>query len=388
MYGLFLQICLINILYMKVLHIYKCYYPFSVGGVEKYIYSLSESLSSYGVESAVLTTKKGSTVHIDRIGKSLVHYFPATFEAGSCPISPGLLRNFRRLARDFDILHYHFPWPFADLTNFMNSANKPVVVTYHSDIIRQKWMKIFYYPLMQLFLSRANAIIASSDNYARLSSTLKKYSEKVTVIPFGLDSTEYPQASKEIVQRWQGRVGNGFFLFVGTLRYYKGLDFLLQAVYETDIRVVIAGSGPEETRLLQLKQSKKMDNVTFVGQISEQDKAALYQLCRASVTPSHLRTEAFCISLLESLIYGKPAISTELNTGTSFVNRHQVSGLVIPPANPLAIRQAMQLLLTDETLYRQLTQGTQTHYQKYFRVELMRDKHIQLYRNLKTANKI
>ncbi len=367
---------------MKILHIYKSYYPFSVGGVEKHIHSLCESLNGYGIESTVLTTKKGSPTHTERVGKSMIHYFPAILEIASCPISPVLLKNFRRFSQDFDILHYHFPWPFADLTYLLTSVNKPVVVTYHSDIVRQKCLKIVYNPIMHLFLNHANAIIASSGNYLESSPVLKKYSRKVTVIPFGLDEKQYPSADEETVQRWQRRVGNNFFLFVGSLRYYKGLDFLLEAVHETNIRVVIAGAGSEEIRLRQLQETKKMNNVIFTGAINEQDKAALYLLCRASVAPAHLRTEAFCISLLESLIYGKPAISTELETGTSFVNRHQVSGLVIPPANSKAIKQAMHLLLTDEILYQRLREGTQTHYQQYFKVNFMRDKHIQLYKDI------
>ncbi len=372
---------------MKILHIYKSYYPFSVGGIEKHIHSLCESLYEHGAESTILTTKNGSQTHKDRVGKSMVYYFPALLEIASCPISPALLRNFRRFSQNFDILHYHFPWPFADLTNLLKLVNKPVIVTYHSDIVRQKWLKIIYNPLMHLFLNQADAIITSSDNYLKSSPVLKKYSRKVTVIPFGLDEKQYLLPDRETVQRWQRRVGDNFFLFIGSLRYYKGLDFLLEAVHKTDIRVVIAGAGSEEIRLRQLQETKEMNNVIFTGPVNEQDKAALYQLCRASIAPAHLRTEAFCISLLESLIYGKPAISTELKTGTSFVNRHQVSGLVIPPANPEAIKQAMQLLLSDEILYQRLREGTQTHYQQYFKANFMRDKHIQLYQDVISRTK-
>lgn len=367
---------------MRILHIYKNYYPFSVGGVEKHIHSLSASLYEKGIECAIVTTQQNPSVSSHTIDNCRVHYFPATFEIASCPFSFKLLRNFRGLARDFDILHYHFPWPFADLTSLVSSMNKPIVVTYHSDIIRQKWLKLIYEPIMHLFLNQADAIIASSNNYLQSSPVLKKYTQKTIVIPFGLDRSQYPTPPEETITYWRNQVGENFFLFVGVLRYYKGLEFLLEAVRNTNIPVVIAGCGPEEIGLAQIKAKHKMDNVKFVGRISEQDKTALYQLCRASVVPSHLRTEAFCISLLESLIYGKPAISTELNTGTSFVNQHNVSGLVVPPANPPAIKQAMQLLLTDETLYQRLKQGTHTHYQQHFKLNSMRDRHIELYNQL------
>lgn len=367
---------------MKILHIYKNYYPFSIGGIEKHIYTLSESLYGVGIESSILTTKKSGPMHRGSIGKSPVYYFPATLDVASCPISLSMLKHFRPIACQFDVLHYHFPWPFADLTHLLTHVKKPTLVSYHSDIVRQKWLNRLYHPVMTLFLNRADAIIASSDHYVHSSPVLEKYSQKTTVIPYGLDSTDYPTATKEAIAQWQHKVGHGFFLFVGVLRYYKGLDFLLEAVQDTPMRVVIAGTGPEEARLKVIKAEKKLDNVLFVGEISESDKAALYQLCHASVAPAHLRSEAFCISLLESLIYKKPAISTELGTGTSFVNRQGVSGLIVPPANPKAIREAMQCLLTDKPLYQRLTEGTQTHYRQYFTLDVMRQRYCDLLKKI------
>jgi O-antigen biosynthesis rhamnosyltransferase len=365
---------------LKILHIYKNYYPFSIGGVEQHIYSLSESLYPLNVSSTVLTTHDSAQTGM--VGKSQVHYLRAHINMASCPISFSLLKNFSRFARDFDILHYHFPWPCADLAQLLTQAHQPVVVTYHSDIVRQKWLKRIYHPVMQLFLKRADVIIASSEPYRQSSPVLRKYAAKTTVIPFGLDHRQYNVPDNATLLRWQERVGQGFFLFVGVLRYYKGLDFLLQAVQNTPIRVVIAGAGPEAARLIALKNAQKMENVHFVGQVGETDKAALYHLCRAAVAPSHLRTEAFCISLLESLIYGKPAISTELGTGTSFVNQHEVSGLVVPPANPPALRAAMERLLMDEALYQRLTAGAKRHYAQHFTVETMRDRHLELYQSI------
>jgi O-antigen biosynthesis rhamnosyltransferase len=366
---------------MKVLHVYKSYYPFSTGGVEKHIHSLLDSLAGMGVETALITTKPDQPFTQQIENQTQVYYFPANLDLASCPVSFSLLKNFSKIAQNFDILHYHFPWPFADLTQLF-SPRKPVVVTYHSDIVRQKWLNKLYIPIRQLFLKRADAIIASSDNYLNSSPVLNEYRQKVTVIPFGLEASQYPQPTVEEMTNWRERVGQDFFLFVGVLRYYKGLDFLLEAVRNTNIQVVIAGAGPEESRLKQIKADHKMDNVIFTGYISDKDKAALYHLCRASVAPSHLRTEAFCFSLLESLIYGKPAISTELNTGTSFVNQHHVSGLVVPPANPEKLRAAMQLLLTDQGLYQRLQQNTHTHYARHFTSTAMRDTHLELYRRI------
>lgn len=348
-----------------------------MGGVEKCIHSLSTSFQQIGVECAVLTTTcyERTTSQVDG---HQVYYFPANLNFASCPISISLLWEFSKIAQGYDILHYHFPWPYGDLTSFM-AGNKPIVVSYHSDIVRQKFLKFFYQPVMNCFLDKAKVIIASSQNYLQSSPVLKKYRHKATVIPFGLERDQFPKPTAETLNYWQKNIGANFFLFVGVLRYYKGLDFLLEAVKNTSIPLVIAGSGPEENRLAEIIKTHQIKNVKFVGYISEQDKAALYYLCRATVSPSHLRAEAFCISLLESLIYERPAISTELGTGTSFVNEHNVTGLVVPPANPQALRAAMELLLKDETLYQRLKNNTLRHYHKYFSAEMMRDRHLEIY---------
>lgn len=367
---------------MKILHIYKNYYPYSHGGIEKHIHSLSESMYSAGVECGIITTYGENKPIIKEVDQSSVYYFPTNVCLASCPLSLSLLNNFRRIAQQYDILHFHFPWPFADLLQWLNWTAKPAIVTYHSDIIRQAHLKWVYYPLMQWFLHQTQAIIVSSQNYMDSSLVLDKLRHKVQVIPFGLDPSQLAIATAEKIDYWRGRVGENFFFFVGVLRYYKGLDFLLQAVHQTSMKVVIAGAGPEATRLKQLQAEQKLDNVIFLGAISESDKAALFHLCRASVAPSHLRTEAYCYSLLESLAYGKPAISTELNTGTSFVNQHNVSGLVVEAANAMSLRTAMQQLLHDEISYQRLKTGALNHFQS-FTADLMVKKHLNLYEALK-----
>ena len=92
-------------------------------------------------------------------------------------------------------------------------------------------------------------------------------------------------------------------------------------------------------------QDNRQDNVHFVGQISEEDKVALHHLSHAFVFPSHQRTEAFGLALIEAAILGKPMISCEIGTATSFVNSDGETGIVIPPASPEAIREAMQGLI-------------------------------------------
>ena len=166
------------------------------------------------------------------------------------------------------------------------------------------------------------------------------------MIPLSLDPAEIPETPEDIAARWAQKFPRPFFFFVGVLRYYKGLDFLVEAARLTGFDVVIAGKGPEEARLRAL--AANLGNVHFVGPVSDEDKFALLRLCRAVVFPSHLRSEAFGVTLLEGAALGKPLISTEIGTGTSYANLHEETGLVVRPADPQAFAGAMVRLMNNE----------------------------------------
>src|SRR5581483_9882445 len=205
--------------------------------------------------------------------------------------------------------------------DFQRAADRlPAIVTYHSDIVRQRLLLHLYRPLMYRMLTRSYCIIATSPNYLATSAELQKFRDKVSVIPLGLDEHSYPRPDGNRVDKWRARLGADFFLFIGVLRYYKGLHILIEAAQRTAASIVIVGSGPIENQLRKKAQRMGIKNVHFLGFVSEEDKIALLVLARALVFPSHLRAEAFGLSLLEAAMCGKPMISSEIGTGTSYVN--------------------------------------------------------------------
>ena len=368
---------------MKILHVYKTYYPETLGGIESFIDTLSASLKNQGIESGIITTTRQKEIRVSELRHSQsIFYYPASITFSSCPISISFLKNFKKIAESYDILHYHFPWPFTDLTHLLCRIKKPSVITYHSDIVKQKFLNFFYSPLMHQFLKKVNAIVATSPNYLKTSLVLKCYQQKIEIIPFGIDHNQLPTPTEEKLADWKNKVGENFVLFVGVLRYYKGLEFLLDAVANTTIPLVIAGTGPEEEKLRRIAKEKKLNNVIFVGYVDDSAKTALYQLCKAVVAPAHLRSEAFCFALLEGLLFRKPLISTEIGTGTSFVNKNDFTGMVVPPENPMALRRAMERLLSDNDYYQQLKNNITTYYENNFTTTIMTQKYSALYKRI------
>ena len=367
---------------MRVLHFFKTYLPDSVGGIEQVIYQLCQSGIAHGIQSEVLTLSANPHPLEVMVADHKVHRARLDIQLASTGFSYSVLQRFRELAAQADVINYHFPWPFMDLVHFTARINKPTVVTYHSDIVRQKHLLRLYSPLMRRFLGQADRIVAASPNYLATSEVLKHYRNKTVVVPYGLDKSSYPVPTDTCVEGWRQRFGERFFLFVGVMRYYKGLHILLEAAQGTGYPIVIVGAGPLEQELREQAAALGLHHVHFVGRLGEEDKVALLQLCEAILFPSHLRSEAFGISLLEGAMYGKPMISSEIGTGTSFINIHNETGLVVPPSDPLAFRAAMRTLWDNPLQAQAMGQKAALRYEQLFTAEQMSLQMAQIYREV------
>jgi rhamnosyl/mannosyltransferase len=367
---------------MRVLHFYKTYFPDSVGGVEQVIRQMCVGTGRLGITNQVLSLSRDRRLEPFDYEGHTVHRAPLNFELASNAVSVQAIGKLARMAAEADVVHYHFPWPFMDMAHFLARIDKPTVVTYHSDIVRQKALLKLYQPLKHRFLESVDTIVATSPNYLASSAVLDRYRDKTRVITFGLDKSSYPEPDQARLDHWRARVGPKFFLFVGVLRYYKGLHILLDAVAGTDYPVVIVGAGPIEAELKAHAKRLGLKRVQFVGAVDDLDKAALLKLCYAVAFPSHLRSEAFGISLLEGAMYGKPMISSEIGTGTTYINVHGETGLVVPPSDHEALRAAMTRLWNDPRMAQEMGQRAEARYWQLFTSAQMADNYARLYQEL------
>lgn len=368
---------------MRILHFYKSYFPDTTGGVEKVIDQIAVGTAALGAHTEILTLTAEKTASTTTLHDYTVHHIPYDFSVASTPFSAAAISRFKDLATQADIIHYHFPWPFADLAHFLAHIKKPSIVTYHSDIIKQKKLLQLYKPLMYFFLSRVNHIVATSANYVASSPVLPRFSNKLSVIPIGLNRASYPKPNTEKLAYWQKKFGPQFFLFVGVMRYYKGLHVLLDAAQGIGVPIVIVGSGePLEHKLKQHAATLRLNHVHFLGNIPEDDKIALLTLCSSVVLPSHLRSEAFGVFLLEGAMFGKPMISCDIGTGTTFINRANETGLVIPPNNPKALHQAMQFIVGHPQVAATMGKNAENHYWQHFTAQRMAQSYMGVYRHV------
>jgi rhamnosyl/mannosyltransferase len=140
----------------------------------------------------------------------------------------------------------------------------------------------------------------------------------------------------------------------------------MEAASATGLPIVIAGDGPEGADLRQLSQSRGARNVIFTGSVTDAEKHALMRNCRALVLPSHLRSEAFGMVLVEAAMLGKPMISCEIGTGTSFVNLDGVTGLVAKPNDAGDLGRALREIETSAARAAQLGMAARQRYESLF----------------------
>jgi O-antigen biosynthesis rhamnosyltransferase len=364
---------------MKILHVYKSYYPDTLGGIEQVIAQLAAALATLGDENRVFTLSRDPLPPVLQRAEGEVHRSRTTLEISSTPMSIGAVAEFRRQLRWADVVHYQFPWPFADLLHLACGSHKPSVVSYQSDVVRQKWLRRAYTPLMNRFLGTVGLVVATSPQYLHSSPALARQQGRVRIIPNGIDPSTYPRPSQRMLADWRARVGEGFFLFVGVLRYYKGLDTLLQAAKGLRGRIVIAGTGPQAARLEQHAAREGLDNVRFLGEVSDEDKICLLRLSRGFVFPSHLRSEAFGMALLEAAMCARPMVGCEIGTGTSFINLDGVTGWTVPPQDADALRDALHNLLDRPDLALAMGAAARQRFEALFTAQRMAQAYQQVY---------
>jgi len=366
---------------LHVVHIYKDYAPV-LGGIEGHIHTIAVGMVLRGIKvSVVVCQPRDVQLPREEIMQGVrVIRLPRDVDIASAAFSWQHLSIVRQLRPD--IIHLQMPWPPGDVISALLDSI-PLVVSYQSDVVRQRLAMQGYAPLLRRTLSRARTVIATSPAYVQTSAWLKPWQSKIQIVPLGMHPPTPPDNGRVVI--WRTRLPFPFLLWVGRMRYYKGLQYLIAALSQlpTEIKLVLVGSGPMQRELATLVEHAQLTNrVICLGDCSDADVAALHALARIFVFPSHLRAEAFGLSLLEALAAGVPAISCEIGTGTSFVNQHRRSGIVVPPANPHALAQAIQTLWYDEPMRMQMSQFARTWVAQNFHADQMIDDIVGIYHDV------
>jgi rhamnosyl/mannosyltransferase len=334
---------------LRILHVYKDYHPV-IGGIENHVRALAEAQAAQGHQVRVLVTASGLRREDTTMAGVRLLRSSRLATVASTPLSPDLAL---RLALERpDLTHLHAPYPVAELA-WLLAGRRPMVLSYHADVVRQKRLMSLWAPGLRTVLRRASAVIAGSPAMAESSPFLREVRGKVFVAPYGIDTARFdldPTARAAARARWRGDAPEApWLVFVGRLRYYKGLHVLLEALAALpEVRLLVVGSGPMGVALrTQAEGLGIAARLRWLGDVSDADLPGVLAAGDAFVLPAHARSEAFGIAMLEAMAAGLPVVSTELGTGTSWLNQDGRTGVVVEPGDPQDLAAGIDRLLSD-----------------------------------------
>ncbi len=371
---------------MRVLHVFKDAFPPTYGGVEQHIWDTTRCLGP-AFQSAVLTASRSPRGWVDELEGVQILRCAEFGRVLSTPITPSWWGELRRQTPD--VLHVHLPNPVAELALLADwrrgphHPRAPIVASFHADIARNARLARWYLPLQRRFLSRVDRIVVGSPVLAETSAALAPHRGRVTIIPYGVDPDECsgPSGAVNALEAVCDDSGRPVVLFLGRLVAYKGVEVLIQAMRSVDARLLVVGDGPARPELEQAALGSGID-VRFAGNVSNEARSACYRAADLFVLPAVSRAESFGIAMLEAMAHGTPAITTEVGTGTSWVNLHGETGLVVPPRAPDHLAAAITTLLSDDELRKDMGAAAAARARRHFSRRTMVERLADLYRQL------
>ena len=361
---------------LRVLHVGK-FYPPHMGGIETHLQTLCLQLQHHAdVEVLVANDAPHDEETWDdgvRVVRAGTRFNLST--APVCPTMTGLIKR-----STADIVHLHLPNPTAILCYLLSGQRAPLVITYHSDIVRQKTMARAFAPVLRRVLRRASAIIATSQRYIETSDVLTEFRDRCRVIPYGIPLAQFNRYDARAVEEIRARYGSRLVISVGRLIYYKGFEYLIKAMADVRGRLLIVGDGALRASLEALAAAHGVaDRVVFLGEIQNADTVPFYHAADLFALASVARSEAFGIVQLEAMACGKPVVNTNLDSGVPFVSLDGLTGVTVAPFDTGALARAINQLLDDDAQRAEFGRAARLRVEQEFSEAVMTERTLKLY---------
>ena len=373
---------------MRAIHFGR-FHSRNFGGIERHVGTLLDCLKRSMPVTNVVANERLQTEVVHKDGYDIHKLASLATLAGTalCPTMPCYARSLFK-SGGYDIAHLHFPDPMAHLAWQALPRRAKLVITWHSDIVRQRNLLPLYRPFLDHIVGRADAIIAATPLHFSTSTQLRACTDttKMHVVPYGIDfapmeaSPRNLAGAERIRQRYAGRK---IVFALGRHVYYKGFDHLLRAMQavEHEAVLVLGGNGPKTQELQRLAAALGLgDRVVFTGRIAEEELPHYYHACDLFCLPSVEPSEAFGLVQVEAMACAKPVVGCELHNGTTYVNQQGVTGLVVPPRDPRALAAALNDLLADEQKRRALGQAASERVRREFNLQNLTAGTLEVYR--------
>jgi rhamnosyl/mannosyltransferase len=371
---------------MRVAHFAK--YAFArIGGMERHVGILTRALAARGVDVTVFAYDPSGTAKPRMVDGVKVEPVPTLLHFSSQSLAPALITRSRGIARErrFDVVHQHWPDPFAHIAATLVPGRPAHVVSWHSDIVRQKLLRPIYRAIAPRVLARPDALIGATQAHLR-SAQMDCFAppERRHVIPYSIDTSPFevtPRVTRE-AQALRMKYGCGPLIFaLGRHVYYKGFEVLIRAMARVPAVLLLGGEGPLTPQLRELATSVGA-KVEFVGTISEPMLPVYYHASNVFCLPSVAQTEAFGLVQAEAMACGKPLVNTALGNGVNELAPHDVCALTVSPGDERALAEALTHMLLDTNLSQRLGSAGFERVRAHFTVDVMVRQMLDLYHEL------
>lgn len=360
---------------MKILQISNYIYP-HIGGIEQVARDCINAMNAH--EQKLICFNSDKKTKIDKVDGVEVTRVGCQFKIASQSIAFGYKKELEFIMHDFkpDVVIFHYPNPFVAryLLKILKHFPKCKLVLYwHLDITKQKFLKIFFNGQNKRLIQRACKIVATSPNYIEGSKYLSSVREKCVVIP-NCVSDEKTVASEIAKTRCEeiksSAKGKTICFAYGRHVPYKGIEYLVRAskLLDENYVIFIAGSGPLTDSLKKLASGDK--KVIFLGKISNDELIAHILACDIFCFPSITKNEAFGIALAETMNYEKPCVTFNIpQSGVNYVSLDGVTGIEVENRNVVAYAEAIKSLAKNPELRAKYGKNAKERVQELFTFE-------------------
>ena len=372
---------------MRVMHLGK-FYPPAPGGIESLVRDLAIAQSDHGmdVSAQVFHHEPGhqTTSENDNGVRVVRHARTAGF--AKLDYSSNLIDQIRYSKAD--ILHLHVPNPSMILAllkvghKFLDQT--PIVVTYHSDIVRQKLRAAVFRPFENRLYSYVSAICPTSPMYANGSRFLRNNRTLIRPVPLGLNLDRFLNPTPEDLRKsveLKASAQGPIWLACGRLVYYKGFLTAIRALARTRSggELWIIGTGSDLGALkTEVEKLNLTDRVKFLGQVPS--TVPYYHASDAFWFPSNARSEAFGLVQVEAMASGCPIINTSIpNSGVAWVSQNDLTGFTVPVDDPDALAQAADRIANEPLTRERFAINARRRAFEQFDIRVMARRNAQVY---------
>jgi len=351
---------------LKILQIIPYFFlSWSDGAPVELIYELSRSLVHQGHDVTIYTTdvfnknklnhKNKNIVNIDGIQ---VYEFRSISKYPFC-ISPGMIRALSQTIQTFDVIHLQEYRTFQNIIthHYAKKYCIPYIVQAHGSLptwMGRKNLNRMYDVIFGFrILKDASRVIALTSTEARQYAMMGIDSNKIEIVPNGIDFSEFEELPKKgaFRKRYSIKRDEKIILYLGRLDKTKGINLLVKAFADlykdlNNIRLVLIGRDyGAETYLKNLISVSKIDDkVIFTGFVSKNEKMEAFVDSEVFVTPSFY---GFPHTFLETMACGTPLITTDKGDELNWI--HNKVGYVVKYDKD-QLRDAMFKILSDNAM--------------------------------------